>query len=179
MKCQLLSLAVRPISACYTTILQFMSVSNVAGHSSLVRALVPILAVVLRRCWGELDHTPFRKSRGPVCWPCRAACIQEASGSSADSTSDLGATLRQAAARALATIVSLAHESITLVAPSRPQPPGTGANVRGAAWMNMDCCSGVSWTVATESAGPSKLANTFRDTRKFEWPQRKTSSAFG
>src|SRR5258708_39711871 len=63
MKCQLLSLAVRPISACYTTILQFMSVSNVAGHSSLLRALVPILPVVLRRCW--VDHYGCESQSNP------------------------------------------------------------------------------------------------------------------
>ena len=67
----------------------------------------------------------------------------------------------QAVARALSTIVSLAYASTTLVSPSRPQPPSTGTKVRGAACMNMACCSSVSWIVVTEPAGPSKMRTTF------------------
>jgi len=108
--------------------------------------------------------------------PCAGmtARVQEASGSLVDFKSDFGATLRQAAARALLTIASLACTSTTRVSPSRPQPPGTGTKVCAAAWMNMACGSDVNWTLAI---GPSKLANVFRNTRKSESPLRKTSLA--
>jgi hypothetical protein len=104
---------------------------------------------------------------------------QEASGSSVLSASDFGATLRQARMRALLTMASLACASTTFVTPSRPQPPGTGTKALGDACMSMACCSGVSWIVATEAAGHSKLANDFRHTRKSERPLRKLSTASG
>lgn len=109
----------------------------------------------------------------------RRFASQEASGSSIDFTSDFGATLRQARMRAVSTMASLACASTTSVAPRRPQPPGTGTKALGAACMSMACCSGVSWIVATEDVGHSKLANDFRPTRKSERPLRKLSTAPG
>jgi hypothetical protein len=104
---------------------------------------------------------------------------QEASGSSGDFTGDFGATLRQARVSAVSTMASLACASTTFVAPSRPQPPGTGTKALGAAFVSMACCSGVSWIMATEAAGHSKLANDLRVTRKSERPLRELSTAPG
>src|SRR5580704_202552 len=61
--------------------------------------------------------------------------------------SDFGAAVRQAISRTLSTIASLAYASRTLVLPRRPQPPGIGTKVLGAACMNMACCSDVRLTV--------------------------------
>jgi hypothetical protein len=85
-------------------------------------------------------------------------------------------TLLQAAASASFTDLSSVASSRTMVAPSLPSLPGTGAN---AGPTNAACWSDVSRTTAQESAVPSSVANVLRFTRNCGRAQRKTSSAPG
>src|SRR5207247_7491419 len=52
----------------------------------------------------------------------------------------------------------LALRNPTLVAPSRPQAPCTGANVAGSVRTNSSCCSGVSFTMPQPLRGQPSVA---------------------